>query len=175
MATLDALKLNLRQEATSSVRQPLSDIQYSAGFDILLQGSEWMTYREFVITQLSQLLAPFFNSVFDVSVLEIESGPESVLRFLPSHLKRKIVRYAAFEPNKSFASKLEEWCCSTHKSELPLPCLESPPDIRRTPFKLGDNRRSDSGISTVDDDEEFDIILFCHSMYGMKPEHVFIE
>ena len=64
---------------------------------------------------------------------------------------------------------------STQESELPLPCLESPPDIRRTPFTAADNKRSDSGTSTVDDDEKFDIILFCHSMYGMKPKHALIE
>ena len=175
MATLNALKLSLRQEAMSSVRQPLSDIQYSAGFDILLQGSERMTYRDFVVPQLSQLLAPFFNSVFDISVLEIGPGPESVIGFLPSHLKRKIVRYTAFEPNKLFASKLEEWCCSPPGTEWPLPSLESPPNIRRTLFNLGDSRTSDCAASTVDDDEKFDIILFCHSMYGMKPKHAFIE
>ena len=174
MSTLDALKLSLRQEATSYVRQPLSDIQYSVGFDSLLQGSEWMTYRDFV-PQLSQLLAPFFNSVFDVSVLEIGPGPKSVLGSLPSHLKRKIVRYAAFEPNKLFASRLEEWCCSTDETEWPLPSLESPPDIRRTPFTAADNKRSYSGTSTIDEDEKFDVVLFCHSMYGMKPKRAFIE
>ena len=175
MATLDALKRNLRQGAMSSVRQPLSDKQYSAGFDILLEGSDWMTYRDFVVPQLSQLFAPFFNTVFDVSLLEIGPAPKSVLGFLPNHLKRKIVRYAAFEPNKLFASKLEDWCCSTQETEWPLPSQESPPNIRRTLFNLGDNRTSDFAASTVDDDEKFDIILFCHSMYGMKPKQAFIE
>ena len=134
-----------------------------------------MTYRDFVLPQLSRLLAPFFNSVFDVSVLEIGPGPESVLGLLPSLLKRKIVKYAAFEPNKLFASKLEEWCCSIQGSELPLPCLESPPDIRQQTFTLGDTTRNDFVITTVADEEKFDIVLFCHSMYGMQPKHAFIE
>ena len=175
MATLDVLKMSLQREAISSIRQPLSDAQYSAGFDILLQGSEWITYRDFIIPQLSQLLAPFFNSVFDVSVLEIGPGPKSVLGFLPSHLKRKIVRYAAFEPNKLFAKKLEEWCCSNQESELPLPSLESPPDIRRKSFTVEDHRRSDQASSTISNDGKFGIILFCHSMYGMQPRHAFIK
>ena len=175
MATLEDLKLSLRQEATSSVRQPLSDAQYSAGFDILLQGSEWTTYRDFIVPQLSQLLAPIFNSVFDVSVLEIGPGPKSVLGFLPKHLKRKIVQYAAFEPNKLFAEKLEEWCCSSQESELPLPSLESLPDIRRTSFTAGDHRNGDPVTSTVGSNGRFDIVLFCHSMYGMTPKHAFIE
>ena len=108
-------------------------------------------------------------------MLEIGPGPRSVLGSLPSHLKRKIVRYAAFEPNKLFASKLEEWYRSAQDSGLPLPCLEIPPDIRQKPFTLGDNTRSNSGTSTVDDEEKFDIVLFCHSTYGMKPKQAFIE
>ncbi|RYP85620.1 hypothetical protein DL770_005011 [Monosporascus sp. CRB-9-2] len=59
--------------------------------------------------------------------------------------------------------------------ESPLPCLESPPDIRRIPFVLDNNIGSDTGTGTSDADEKYDVILFCHSMYGMKPKHRFIE
>jgi adenine phosphoribosyltransferase len=43
------------------------------------------------------------------------------------------------------------------------------------PFTPRSNRRSDIGICVRDDDENFDFILFCHSMYGMKPKAKFIE
>ena len=175
MATLDVLKQSLRQEAASFARQPLSDAQYSAGFEILLQGLEWTTYRDFVVPKLSRLLAPLFNSVFDVSVLEIGPGPKSVLGLLPQHLKRKIVQYVAFEPNKLFAEKLNEWLHSNQGSELPLPSLENLPDIRRTSFTVEDQRNSDSVTRTVGSDGRFDIVLFCHSMYGMTPKQAFIE
>ncbi|KAL8857964.1 MAG: hypothetical protein Q9178_005423 [Gyalolechia marmorata] len=176
MATLDSLKQALRQKANgtaSSPKQPLSDTQYTAGFDILVQGSEWITYQEFIIPQLSQLLAPLFNSRVHISALEIGPGPKSLLGYLPGHLKRKVRKYTAFEPNGLFATRLEEWLCSTSERESPLLCLENPPEIHRIPFVLQDN--IGSGTGTYNDDEKYDIILFCHSMYGMKPKHRFIE
>lgn len=175
MATTDLLKQALRQEVrstTSSLRQPLSDTQYSAGFDILMQGPGWATYQDFIIPQLSQLLAPLFNSHTQVSVLEIGPGPKSVLGYLPDHLRRKIGRYSAFEPNSSFAGSLREWL--TSETEPPLPYLEEPPDIRPTPFIL-DDTRSGTRIGTNHDNGKYDVVLFCHSMYGMKPKHKFIE
>ncbi|KAL7625173.1 hypothetical protein AAE478_004388 [Parahypoxylon ruwenzoriense] len=178
MATLDSLKRGLRQKATataSSPKQPLSDTQYSAGFDILVQGSGWMTYQDFIIPQLSQLLAPLLNSRTRISVLEIGPGPKSVLGYLPGYLRRKVRRYAAFEPNTLFATRLEEWLCSTSETESPLPCLESLPDVHRIPFVLDSNAGSGTSAGTNDGDEKFDVILFCHSMYGMKPKHRFIE
>ena len=178
MATLDSLKWALRQKATataSSPKQPLSDTQYSAGFDILVRGSEWMTYRDFIIPQLSQLLAPLFNSRINISVLEIGPGPKSLLGYLPGRLRRKFRRYTAFEPNGLFATRLGEWLYSTSETESPLPCLESPPDIHRIPFVLEDNIGSGTGTGTSDGDRKYHVILFCHSMYGMKPKHKFIE
>lgn len=167
MATLDTLKQALKQKATettSSLKQSLSNTQYSAGFDTLVRGPGWMIYQDFIIPQLSQLIASLFNSRIPISVLEIGPGSKSVLGYLSDRLKRKIKRYTAFEPNDLFAARLEEWLCSTFETESPLPCLESSPDIRRIPFALEE-----------DDHEKYDIILFCHSMYGMKPKHRFIE
>ena len=178
MATLDSLKQALRQKAkatASSPKQPLSDTQYSAGFDILVQGSGWTTYQDFIIPQLSQLLTPLFNSRIHISALEIGPGPKSLLGYLPARLRRKIRKYTAFEPNGLFATRLEEWLCSTSKTESPLLCLENPPDIHRIPFVLQDNRGSGTSTGTSVDDIKYDIILFCHSMYGMKPKRTFIE
>ena len=132
-----------------------------------------MTYQDFIIPQLSQLLATLFNSRIHISALEIGPGPKSLLGYLPGRLRRKIRRYTAFEPNGLFATRLKEWLCSTSETESPLPCLESPPDIHRISFVPGDNIRG--GTDTSDDNEKYDIILFCHSMYGMKPKHRFIE
>ncbi|KAK6445091.1 hypothetical protein FP744_10001339 [Trichoderma asperellum] len=173
MATLSSLKLALRQAATapSSQRQPLSDAQYSAGFSFFTNESGWTAYQSFIVPQLSELLVPLFKSRKRVSVLEIGPGPKSVLAHLPHHLRQKMKRYAAFEPNGLFATNLEEWLCFSAEGEPPLPCLEGPPDIRRVPFVLG----SDAKNMTNDGDEKFDVILFCHSLYGMKPERHFIE
>ncbi|CAM1508706.1 Fc.00g055540.m01.CDS01 [Cosmosporella sp. VM-42] len=178
MATLDVLECTLRQKVSAaevSTAQPLSHTQYSTGFDILARGSGWNTYQDFIIPQLSLLLAPLLNSRAHISVLEIGPGPRSVFGYLPDHLRRNIRRYAAFEPNDLFAERLDESLCSTSETEVWLSCLDSPPDIHRTPFVLENNARSDTSTSTSNGDEKFDIILFCHSMYGMKPKHKFIE
>ncbi|KAK0764286.1 hypothetical protein N5P37_003685 [Trichoderma harzianum] len=165
MATLDALKRALRQKATSPT-QPLSDEQYSASFDTLLQGPGWKTYQDFIFPQLSQVLTPLLNSRIRISVLEIGPGPKSVLGYLPDDQRRKINKYGAFEPNDLYATELQEWL----ETESPLPCLESLPDIHRVPFTL------DSAVTDANDGQEkFDVVLFCHSMYGMKPKRSFIE
>ncbi|KAK0718695.1 hypothetical protein B0T21DRAFT_414742 [Apiosordaria backusii] len=169
MATLDTLKLALVQKAsatTSTEKQPLSDEQYSAGFDIFMKDPGWTTYQNFIIPQLSQVLGPLFRSRLRISVLEIGPGPKSVLGHLPDDQKQKITKYAAFEPNELFASRLEEWLHST-----PFPSLECPPDINRTFFT---SHVPDNCKLSVDD-EKFDVILFCHSMYGMTCKREFVS
>jgi adenine phosphoribosyltransferase/phosphomevalonate kinase len=178
MATLESLKRALRQRvkaAAPSLKQPLSDTQYSAGFDILVQDSGWMTYQDFIIPQLSRLLASLLTSRIQISVLEIGPGPKSPLGYLPDCLKRKVRRYTAFEPNGLFATRLGEWLCSTTDMESPLPYLEKGPNIHQIPFVLQDNRKSGTRTGTGNYDEKYDIILFCHSMYGMKPKRKFVE
>ncbi|KAH9990894.1 hypothetical protein F4779DRAFT_249814 [Xylariaceae sp. FL0662B] len=175
MATLDSLKWALRQTATattSTPKQALSDPQYSAGFDILVQGSGWTTYQDFIVPQLSQLLVSLINSRSHISVLEIGPGPKSILGYLSGHLRRKITRYVGFEPNNLHATRCEEWLYSASGTEARLPYLTRPPEIYRSPFVLD---RSDTGAGTSYGDEKFDVILFCHSMYGMKPKRKFIE
>lgn len=172
MATLNALKQALRQTATataSSPSQPLSDSEYNAGLNILKQGPGWATYGDFIVPQLSRLVASLCDSHISVSVLEIGPGSQSVLGHLPRRLRRKVGRYAAFEPSLVSAIRLEEWLRSSSKTKCPLPCLETPPAIHQIPFGLDSDTRSRTG------DEKFDIILFCHSMYGLKPRHLFVE
>ncbi|QKX53311.1 uncharacterized protein TRUGW13939_00389 [Talaromyces rugulosus] len=170
MNSLDSLKRALRQEVQEtgfSAKRTLSNTQYSAGFNILLQDSGWMTYQNFVIPQLCQLLTSFFKLRASISVLEIGPGPKSVIGYLPKHLRRIVRKYTAFEPNILFATKLDEWLRS--ETDSPLPCLTNLPDIHKIPFSGGDD------IESGRNDERYDIILFCHSMYGLKPEHRFIQ
>ncbi|KAJ4303230.1 hypothetical protein N0V90_002123 [Kalmusia sp. IMI 367209] len=176
MASLDHLKQALRKKAAElscSPEQPLSDAQYSAGFDVL-QISEWKTYQDFIIPQLSELLAPLFKSRNRISVLEIGPGPKSVLGYLPNHLRQKIKSYCALEPNITYATKLEKWFSFGSAIEYPLPSLENPPRIQQKSFPLEKDAASYTG-SLIDGRGGYDVILFCHSMYDMHPKERFIE
>lgn len=94
MATLKGLKLVLWQKAdettTSSAKQPFPDAQNAAGLDILLHGSGWLTYQDSVILQLLEQLAPIFNSLDRISVLEIGPGRETILAHFASSFRRKV-------------------------------------------------------------------------------------
>ena len=180
MATLDSLKWALRHKATevaSFPAHPLSESQYRDGFGIV-RNSEQTTYQDFIIPQLSLLLGRLLKSpTRRISVLEVGPGPESVLWSLPAAIRRKVRRYVALEPNNLFATILETRL-STPELDSPLPCLESPPDIRRSPFNLdNDIGYGGSGRDSYDDGgpERFDVVLFCHNMYGVNPQHIFIE
>lgn len=178
MATLDALKSALRQKVVPidlSTTQPLSHAQYSSGFDILVRGSGWSIYQDFIIPQLALLLAPLSQSSIQLSVLEIGPGPKSILGHLADDVRRKIKKYTAFEPNDLFATRLEAWISSISDTESPLPCLETSPDIHRAPFVLDGSTSGGTSTATRDSNEKFDVILFCHSMYGMKPKRRYIE
>lgn len=106
-------------------------------------------------------------------MLEIGPGPKSVLGYLPGHLRKKVRRYTAFEPNYLFATRVEKRLCAKSEPESPLPYLERPPEIHRIPFDLNGNAKSGTGAR--DSEEKFDVIIFCHSMYGMRPKARFIE
>ncbi|ORY16576.1 hypothetical protein BCR34DRAFT_597586 [Clohesyomyces aquaticus] len=179
MATLDSLKHALRQKAegvASFQKNPLSDAQYSAAFGLLVEDTGWDTYHDFIIPQLSESLGPLFSSRGSISVLEIGPGPKSVLEYLPNGTRRKIRRYTALEPNDLFASALESRLCPNSEMGLPFPCVEVPPHINRRPFSAGEeNGAGGAGCSPSDPHEKYDVILFCHSMYGMKPKRRFIE
>jgi hypothetical protein len=110
-----------------------------------------------------------------ILVLEIGPSLKSVLRYLPSCLRQKVRRYAAFKLNSLFATRLEEWLCSTLETESLLPYLESLLNIYQIPFVLDSNTGSGTSTSTSDSNEKFNVILFCYSMYSIKPKHRFIE
>jgi adenine phosphoribosyltransferase len=166
MATLNSLKQALRAKATEATPLPtrlLSDEEYSAGFNVLLHNSEWTTYRDFIIPQLSELIDSLLDSRTQISVLEIGPGPKSVLGYLPNRLRHSIKKYTTYEPNGIFAAKLKQ------EAETLMPCLESPRDIRPFPFVL------ESDTASGDENDMYDVVLFCHSMYSMHPKKAFIE
>ncbi|KAH7563665.1 phosphoribosyl transferase domain protein [Bipolaris maydis] len=176
MATLQDLKSALWSDTGVKItlsKQSLSDIQYENGFAILVQGSTG--YQDFIIPQLTQALAPLFESTSKISVLEIGPGPRSVLGGLPAHQRRTIRRYEAFEPNRLFATSLEESFSVNTRMKSRFPCLERPPIIHRLPFDPEKNMRNSSSSNTTDKDTRYDVILFCHSMYGMQSKRRAIE
>ncbi|KAI5927240.1 hypothetical protein F4810DRAFT_722424 [Camillea tinctor] len=174
MTSVDQLRRSLEDCTEPYTRhpsistRPLSDVEYRDAFNMLKSGEQWETYKEFIFPQLSQLLSSSpFDSRTHISVLEIGPGPKSVLGSLPRELKQKISRYSAFEPNQLFAKDLEKWLHFAAVPNSPFPCLETPPDIRQVPFSLADT-------SANKENEKYDLILFCHSMYDMKPQHKYI-
>ena len=203
MATLKSLKSALEQKAdaaTQSTKRPLSDTEYKAGFDIFMQGSGWITYRDFIIPQLSKILTPLFGSRTNISILEIGPGPKSVLGYLPSSLRRKIGEYTAFEPNELFAKSLKNWlypapeqtinastaakptglfrvaleecpCPSAPEPVLPFPSLKQPAEVVRSRFSVNRDRKGAARKKR----SSFDVVLFCHSMYGINPKRDIIE
>ncbi|SMR60596.1 unnamed protein product [Zymoseptoria tritici ST99CH_1E4] len=175
MASLNKLKKALREQATqaapASQRIPLSDSQYEDGFKTLIDGLGNCAYQDFIIPQLSQILAPLLDSGRTISVLEVGPGPESVLSHFPDLLRHKIKRYTAFEPNVLFAERLQQSLSLASDTTSPLPCLEGAPKIHHVAFALD----TSAGVLEDGNEEKFDVVLFCHSMYGMKPKRSFIE
>ena len=62
---------------------------------------------------------------------------------------------------------------SLRQDGAPLSVFKSPADIRQTPFGL--NKDTSTEMRNDTENEKFDIILFCHSMYGMKPKANFVQ
>ncbi|KAI1980841.1 hypothetical protein LOZ53_004914 [Ophidiomyces ophidiicola] len=178
MANLDSLKWALTQKvatAAPSSKQPLSDKQYQDGFNSFMQGSGWANYQDFIIPQMSMVLTPIFDSRVYISVLEIGPGPKSVLGYLPGHMRLKIKKYTAFEPNLLFATMMEKWLRPDLPMESPFPGLEGFPIIHQEPFSMHEGRKTHTASTTGGPDEKYDVILFCHSMYGLNPKPKFIE
>ncbi|KAH5170517.1 hypothetical protein HBH77_230290 [Parastagonospora nodorum] len=153
MASLNALKQALKHASAHidySSRRTLSDDQYAGGFSNFNEAPNDRMYRAFITPTLTSILGPLFDSRLAISVLEIGPGPKTILASLPEGMKRKIKRYKAFEPNEVFAKRLDDQ----------LGCV-----VRREAYELHDETQT----------EKFDVVLFCHSMYGMHPKRAFIE
>ncbi|KAJ5100909.1 hypothetical protein N7456_006961 [Penicillium angulare] len=176
MITVKSLKQALLQAEMPphALKKQLSDEQYQSCFGDLMKGSESMTYRDFIIPHLSKLIEPLTRSYDSISVLEIGPGPESILGRLPYHHRRKIGRYVAFEPNKSFAACLQDWVCNGDGGLSPFPNRLCRPTIHQSKLCT-----SAEGIcATINSDQtggKFHVVLFCHSMYGMQPKAEFIR
>lgn len=171
MATLDELKQAIRAATATPelLSTGLSDAQYNTGFDILSRGSQ-ATYQEFIVPQLSQLVTQITDSNGHISVLEIGPGPNSIVAAIPEHLRRKVRRYYAHEPNEISASALQDIL----DKDCPFPCLEASPIVQLLPFSLDSKpqhtiQNSQCGV------ENFDLVLFCHSMYGMENNRAVIR
>ncbi|KAF2655870.1 phosphoribosyl transferase domain protein [Lophiostoma macrostomum CBS 122681] len=182
MATLDSLKqfFKLKDILGPDVKiEVLSNEEYRAGFDIFVQESGNTAYREFIIPHISQLLADQSNHEPNLSLLEIGPGPKSVLGYLPLHLRQKVKNYTAYEPNDLFVRSLTEWlaCDPQPENSSPLSGLEKKPVIHQVPFEPQEdeehNAKDEKNVTS--DSERYNVILFCHSMYGMYPKRKFIE
>ncbi|KAH6614370.1 phosphoribosyl transferase domain protein [Chaetomium sp. MPI-SDFR-AT-0129] len=161
--TLDFLKEALKQAASSATasfpKQPLVDTEYEAGFKILSQGHGWKIYQEFIIPQLCELLGHLFASHREISVLEIGPGPATILEQLPKDLRQNIAQYTAFEPNGLFASNLENRLRIPGNRPPVFPSLNRPANINRIPYRSVD--------CDACGEEQFDVVIFCHSLYGI--------
>ena len=173
MATLNSLKVALRQsdnQMTPALGSPLSEEQYRDGFSILAKGSHLTVYKDFIVPQLCHLLVPLLHLRARFSILEIGPGPESVLTHLPEYLRARITKYTAYEPNKIFASSLETHLGSSVGTKPPFPSLDGPAILHQAPFDPYYENGSDLSASGHES-EKFDLVLFCHSMYGMKEQN----
>ncbi|KAJ4112490.1 hypothetical protein NW768_011656 [Fusarium equiseti] len=161
MATLDAVRLALKRQIPETIStKPLSEAEYEEGFELFWQHHGWTNYQDFVIPQLSRLLAPQLRSGNRISVLEVGPGPKTVLGYLPSSMRQSITKYTAFEPNRLFARKLIQRLDPSGEN-APFPSLKT----------LSVNERPFTQDTTADD--KYHVIIFCHSLYGIPAkEHV---
>ncbi|KAF9776217.1 hypothetical protein IL306_005623 [Fusarium sp. DS 682] len=161
MATLNVLKKALKEQIKDKTPTiPLSSEQYRDGFDSFVRDAGWKTYQDFIIPQLSQLLSSLTRN--ELSVLEIGPGPKSVLGYLPAFLRKKITNYTAFEPSELYAKSLDQWLSLTD-DESPFPSLKAS-TLHRKPFRLWHCQG-----------EMYNVILFCHSLYGMNRKEEIIR
>jgi hypothetical protein len=178
MTTIDTLKNVLRQQIVDSgisgLEQPLNDTEYGNGFEIFARGSSSSVYNDFIIPQLIQQTSSLFNSRTSISVLEIGPGPQSILGGLPLEMRQKVRRYTSFEPNKLFAAKLRSWLSDS--DDKPLPNLKDTGDIHCIPFDPSNITVDGARIIDVDkDSDKYDLVLFCHNLYGMSPKWKFVK
>lgn len=133
-----------------------------------------MTYYDFIIPCLSELIKPFIRSYNSISVLEIGPSPKSILSHLPNHHRSKIGKYVTFKPNKLFAICLKDWLCNRDRGLCLFPNWLCRLIIHQEKFAL--LAEGICAISNSDQtSEKFYVMLFCHSMYGIQPRAEFIR
>jgi hypothetical protein len=160
MASLKTLKTALRQQVPNGASmKPLSDIQYREGFDMFLQYLGREMYEQFTIPQLSQQIVDL--SCSEISVLEIGPGPKSFLAYLPGSLRQRSTKYTAFEPNSLLCEQLREWLSTAEVAPFPS---SKATVVHQKPF----------GSDTCTDGR-YNVILFCHSLYGMASQVGFVK
>ncbi|EWG49291.1 hypothetical protein FVEG_08863 [Fusarium verticillioides 7600] len=162
MATLNALKKALKKVGDEAPRKPLNDKEYDDSLSLFVEASEQHTYqRKFIIPQLSELITSI-STRDEISVLEIGPGPESVLGDLPATLRKRITKYVALEPSFQYTQSLRRWISPT-ENERPFPSSKETL-VRPASF-----------IKDSCPGEKFDIILFCHGLYGLKHKEEIIK
>ncbi|RBQ70357.1 hypothetical protein FVER53590_26522 [Fusarium verticillioides] len=162
MATLNALKKALKKVGDEAPRKPLNDKEYDDSLSLFVEASEQHTYqRKFIIPQLSELITSL-STRDEISVLEIGPGPESVLGDLPATLRKRITKYVALEPSFQYTQSLRRWISPT-ENERPFPSSKETL-VRPASF-----------IKDSCPGEKFDIILFCHGLYGLKHKEEIIK
>ncbi|RAK72133.1 phosphoribosyl transferase domain protein [Aspergillus fijiensis CBS 313.89] len=161
---IDNLSRSLIAKASSAGGPSSATEQRAASVTL---DTESPTDQYLTTTHLTQLLNPLFDSRDHVSVLEIRPGPKSILHYLSPRLRRKVWRYTAIEPEDSSATILEEWLHSTSKTESPLPCLESPPNIRRISLDMAFPTLTGAMPVAYNSKERFDIIFFSHGTHSV--------
>lgn len=148
MTTLNTLKQALHNTAS-----PLPLLQSSE--------SEWKTYQDFIIPHLTNLLTTHINLNLNpgrrISILEIGPGPRSILGSLPYRVREGIGRYVAVESSGLSADELDGWLG-----------VEKGGVVRRVAFQ-GADADADADAE-IGEEERFDVVLFCHNLYGMKPK-----
>jgi len=80
-------------------------------------------------------------------------------------MRKKVKRYTAYEPNMLFAQRLRGSLSPGAEADggkNPLPGLEEEAEIRHGSLTLEDMKLC------RENGERDDVVLFCHSMYGMK-------
>lgn len=175
MATLLSLKSALRTEdaGQTDIRfDTLSDAQYEAGFRTLREAAANTSYQQFIYPQLKMVVERLAQSSTSISILEVGPGPESVLGSLPVQLRMKIHGYKSFEPNASYTTTLRQWIKTPlSDGKTPFPMAQDSIDILNQHFDCSESNSSCLETKNA----KYDLVLFCHSMYGMRPQLRYIN
>ncbi|KAF2754343.1 hypothetical protein EJ05DRAFT_457152 [Pseudovirgaria hyperparasitica] len=168
MTTLEDVKKHLRLEADAYMpfnRRPLTDEEYGNGFAIIRNGSGALIYENFIVPQLSRVTSYLLKFQTSLTCLEVGPGPRSVLGALPLDVRRSITKFDVFEPNVLFALELQEWLEPTTGIDPPFPSLCDKSTIHVERFGI------DSRPSIANSTPQYNLILFCQSLYGLSPKH----